>query len=60
MAKYTPTNTGETEMRVRSLGEEDPLKEEMATTPIFPPFNPIDRRAWWATVHMVAEWDMTE
>ena len=22
--------------------------------------NPMDRGAWWATVHGVSEWDMTE
>ena len=37
------------EMRVRSLGREDPLEKEMTThSSIFPWKNPIDR-AWWAT-----------
>ena len=41
---------------VQSLGEEEPLEREMAT-----PFSilarriPMDRGAWWATVHGVAK-----
>ena len=31
MVKILPANTGDTEMQVRYLGQEDPLKEEMAT-----------------------------
>ena len=31
----------------------DPLKEEVATTPIFLLENPMDGRVWWATVHGV-------
>jgi len=42
------------EMWVRSLGQEDPLEEEMAThSSILAWKNPMDRRAWWATVHKV-------
>ena len=47
------------EMQVRSLGQENPLEKEMATTPIFQR-NPIDRGAWWATVHRCKESDKTE
>ena len=49
------------EMRVQSLGWEDPLEEEMAThSSILAMGNPMDRRAWWATVHVVAkELDIT-
>ena len=42
------------EMRVRSLGQEDPLEEEIGN-----PLqcscleNPMDGGAWWATVHGV-------
>ena len=36
---------------VRSLGPEDPLEEEMVTHCLE---NPMDRGAWWATVHGVA------
>ena len=43
------------EMWVWSLGWEDPLKEEMAThASILAWKNPMDRGAWWATVHVVA------
>ena len=39
---------------VRSLGQEDPLEEGMATTPVSK--NPMDRGAWWATtVHRVTK-----
>ena len=46
---------------VQSLGWEDPLEEGMATDSsilawrIF-----MDRGAWWATIHVVSESDMTE
>ena len=41
---------------VRSLGREDPLEEEMAThSSILAWKIPMDRRAWWATVHGVAK-----
>ena len=32
-----PANARDTEARVRSLGREEPLEEEMATTPVFLP-----------------------
>ena len=38
------------EMQVRSLDQEDPLEEEMATQiSILAWKNPMDRGAWWAT-----------
>ena len=41
---------------VQSLGWEDPLEEGMATHPsIFAWRIPMDRGAWWATVHGVAK-----
>ena len=41
---------------VRSLGREDPLEKEMATpSSILAWENPMDRGAWWATVHGVAK-----
>ena len=42
-------------MWVISLGQEDPLEEGMATPPVFLPENPMDRGAWWVTVHGVTE-----
>ena len=37
---------------VRSLDWKDPLQEEMATSSsILAWKNPMDREAWWATVH---------
>ena len=40
---------------VRSLGWEDPLEEGMATLSSIPAWRiPMDRGAWWATVHGVA------
>ena len=40
------------EMWVRSLGQDDPLEKEMATySSILAWKNPMDRGAWWATVH---------
>ena len=37
-----------------SLGWEDPLEEGMATSSILVWRIPVDRGAWWATVHGVA------
>ena len=39
-----------------SLGREEPLEKEKAThSSILAWRNPMDRRAWWATVHRVAK-----
>ena len=44
-----------------SLGQEDPLEEEMANPLHYSCLeNPMDRGAWQATVHGVAELDMTD
>ena len=49
------------ETGVLSLGLEDPLEEGTAThCSILEWRIPIDRAAWWTTVHWVAESDMTE
>ena len=46
---------------VRSLGWDNPLEEDMAThSSILAWRIPMDRGAWWATVHRVAESDMTD
>ena len=50
------------ETQVRSLGWKDPLEKEMATHPsILACTIPMDRGAWWPTVHGVTkESDTTE
>ena len=46
---------------VRSLGWQDPLEEGMAThSRILAWRIPMDRGAWWATAHGIAESDTTE
>ena len=41
---------------VRSLGGEDPLEEGMVTHSSIPAWRiPMDRGAWWVTVHGVAK-----
>ena len=46
---------GTQETWIRSLGWEDPLEEGMAThSSILAWRIPMDRGAWWATVHRVA------
>ena len=46
---------------VQSLGQEGPLEEGMATHSGMLVWRiPMDRGAWSATVHGVAEWDPTE
>ena len=48
------------EKRVGSLGREDPLEEGNGNLLQYSCLgNSINRGAWWATVHVVAESDMT-
>ena len=43
-------------MWVQSLGQEDSLEEGMAThSSILGLENPMDRGAWWDTIHWTAE-----
>ena len=49
------------ETQVGSLGWEDPVEKEMAThSSILAWRIAMERGAWWAAVHGVAESDMTE
>ena len=44
------------EIQVQSLGQEDPLEEELAThSSVLARKNPMDRGAWQATVHSIAK-----
>jgi len=43
------------EMRIQSLGQEDPLEQGRATLQYSCLENPMDRGAWRATVHGVAK-----
>ena len=52
MVKNTLTTK---ETWVRFLGQEDPLEESMATHSRIAWRIPMDRGAWWATVHGVAK-----
>ena len=53
VVKNPPVNE---EMWDWSLGQEDPLEKEMATQLQYSCLgNPMDREAWWATVHGVTE-----
>ena len=45
---------------VRSLGREDPLEKKMATHSSILTRESMDRRAWLATVHGLAELDTTK
>ena len=46
---------------VRSLDQEDPLEEGMAThSSILAWRIPMDREVWWATVFVISESDTTE
>ena len=52
MVKNLPTMQ---ETWLQSLGPEDPLEKEMATHSSSCLENPMEREAWWATVHGVAK-----
>ena len=61
VVKSLPTNVGDITEVVRSLGQEDPLEEGMAThSSILAWRIPMDRGAYLATVHRVTESDRTE
>ena len=47
-------------MQVQPLGQGDPLEGMATHSSILAWRTPVDRRAWGATVHRVAELDTTE
>ena len=54
VVKDVPTNQEMQQTGVQSLSQEDPLDEGMAThSSILAWRIPMDREAWWATVHGV-------
>ena len=53
--KNLPTMQNTPEAQIQSLVWEDPLEEGMATDQYSCLDNPMDREAWWPTVHRVAE-----
>ena len=55
MAQTIKNLPAKQETWVWSLGREDPLRKKMASTPVLLPENPMDRGAWWATVHRVTK-----
>ena len=56
MLKTLPASEGDTRDMVLSLGQEDPLEEEMATYPSILAWRiPMDKGAWRATVHSVTK-----
>ena len=55
VVKNLPAMQETQDMQVQSPGQEDPLEEEMAThSSVLAWKNPMDKVAWWATVHWVA------
>ena len=59
VVKNLPANAGGGGVSVWSLSLEESLEEGMATHSSILAGNPMDRGAWWATVHGVTESDMT-
>ena len=54
--KNLPTNAEDVRNVLQSPSQEDPLEEGMAThSSILAWRIPLDRGAWWATVHRVAK-----
>ena len=54
MVKNLPDNQEVSEMRARSPGGEDPLEKEIDNPLQYSCLEkPMDRGAWWATVHRV-------
>ena len=60
VVKNPSANAGDVETWAGSLGQEDPLEEAQQPIQYSCLEKPMDRGAWWATVHGVTESDMTE
>ena len=43
------------ETQIQSLGQKEPQEKEMATHSSILAWSPMERGAWWATVHRVAK-----
>ena len=51
-----PAHAGDMEMRVQSLGREDPWRRRGGHSVQYSCLeSPVDRGAWWAAVHRVAQ-----
>ena len=55
VVKNLSASAGETQTRVQSLDQEDPLEEDRQPTPVFLPGESMDRGAWQAAVHSVTK-----
>ena len=56
VVKNLPANAGDTKDAGSNLGQEDPPEEGMAThSSIFAWRIPMDRGAWWATLHGITK-----
>ena len=56
VVKNLPANAGDIrDAGNRSLGQEDPLEKEMATTPVSCLENAMNRGAWRAIVHRITK-----
>ena len=55
MVKNLPANAGDAGEQVQSLSQKDPQSRKQQPTPYSCLTNPMDRGAWWAVVHGVAQ-----
>ena len=61
MVENLPANARDIETQIQSLGQGRSLGEGNGNPLQYPCLeNPMDRGAWWATAHRVAELDMSQ